>query len=72
MKFNHPFINAKFLERPNRFITIIDINGIQHKSHLADPGRLKELLLPGADLLVRKSSDKKRKTKYSTVMVNHQ
>jgi len=72
MKFNHPFINAKFLERPNRFITIIDINGIQHKSHLADPGRLKELLLPGADLLVRKSNDKKRKTKYSTVMVNHQ
>ena len=72
MKFKDQFINAKFLERPNRFITIIDINGEQHRSHLADPGRLKELLFPGADLLVRKvENNPTRKTKFSTVMVNH-
>ena len=72
MKIKDPLIQAKFIERPNRFITIIEINGIQHRSHLADPGRLKELLIPGSDLMVRKAPiDSGRKTKYSTVMVKH-
>lgn len=72
MKFKFSLIKAKFIERPNRFITIIEINGLQHKSHLADPGRLKELLIPGVDLLVRKfKKSKNRKTKFSTIMVNH-
>ena len=72
MKFKFSLIKAKFIERPNRFITIIEINGFQHKSHLADPGRLKELLIPGVDLLVRKiEKSKNRKTKFSTIMVNH-
>ena len=72
MKIKGPLIPAKFVERPNRFITIIDINGIKYRSHLADPGRLKELLNPGANLLVRPvSENSKRKTRYTTVMVNH-
>ncbi|GIT40370.1 MAG: hypothetical protein Ct9H300mP9_2200 [Candidatus Neomarinimicrobiota bacterium] len=51
---------------------VFEINGVQHQSHLADPGRLKELLTPGADLMVRKAPiDSERKTKYSTVMVKH-
>ena len=41
MKIKGPLIPAKFVERPNRFITIIDINGDQYRSHLPDPGRLK-------------------------------
>ena len=73
MKIEGPLIPAKFIERPNRFITMIEINGDIHKSHLPDPGRLKELLLPGADLLVRPAPKRsERKTKYSTVMVNHE
>lgn len=72
MKIEGPLLDATFVERPNRFITLIEIGGKIHPSHLPDPGRLKELLIPGAKLLVRpapKNSD--RKTKYSTVMVNH-
>ena len=70
MKFKEPLIKAKFISRPNRFITIIDINGEKHRSHLADPGRLKELLFPGVELLVREIKNiKKRKTKFSTIMV---
>ena len=70
MKIEGPLLQATFINRPNRFITTIKINGEKYHSHLADPGRLKELLTPGAELLVRpapKNSD--RKTKYSTVMV---
>ncbi len=60
------------MERPNRFITMIEINGEIHRSHLPDPGRLKELLLPNANLLVRAAPENsERKTKFSTVMVNH-
>ena len=70
MKFKEPLTKAKFVSRPNRFITIIDINGEKHRSHLADPGRLKELLFPGVELLVREIKNiKKRKTKFSTIMV---
>ena len=55
MTIKGPLIHAKFIELNNRFITIIEIDGIQYRSHLPDPGRLKELLIPGADLMVRKA-----------------
>ena len=70
MKFKEQLIKAKFVSRPNRFIIVIEVNGEQHRSHLADPGRLKELLFPGVELLVIKIKNiQKRKTKYSTIMV---
>ena len=71
MKIEGPLINAVFIERPNRFITIIEINGDKHKSHLPDPGRLKELLIPGVSLLVRPApNNKERSTAFTTIMVN--
>lgn len=71
MKIKGPLINAVFIERPNRFITIIEIGGEKHKSHLPDPGRLKELLIPGASLMVRPAPEnKERSTAFTTIMVN--
>ena len=68
-----PLIPAVFIERPNRFITIVEINGELYRSHLPDPGRLKELLIPNAKLMVRPAPDgSDRKTSYSTVMVEHE
>jgi len=67
-----PLIPGVFIERPNRFITKILVNGKIVKSHLPDPGRLKELLFEGAKVLLRPApKNSERKTKYSTVMVNH-
>ena len=72
MKIEGPLLNATFVERPNRFITLVKINGKIYRSHLPDPGRLIELLFPGANLLVRPApKGSERKTKFSTVMVNH-
>ena len=67
-----PLIPAVFIDRPNRFITLIRVNEEIHSSHLPDPGRLKELLIPGVELLVRPESSPKRKTSFTTVMVRNE
>ena len=73
MKLKDSLISAKFVSRPNRFITIVSIAGQEHESHLPDPGRLKELLIVGCKLWVRYIKDiSNRKTKYTTVFVEHE
>ena len=72
MKIEGPLLWGKFVERPNRFITLVELDGKIIPSHLPDPGRLKELLVPGADLLLRMAPQgSERKTEYSTIMVCH-
>jgi sugar fermentation stimulation protein A len=46
---------AGFLERPNRFLVHCRLGGSGEvvRAHLVDPGRLKELLLPGCRIWVR-------------------
>jgi sugar fermentation stimulation protein A len=54
---NHRFfkdlIAGKFVDRPNRFTVTFGRDGKLEKAHLRDPWRLKELLTPDADLLLR-------------------
>ena len=70
MEIDGPLIPAVFIQRPNRFITVVEISGKQYRSHLPDPGRLTELLIPGVSLLVCPAINRaKRKTAYTTVMV---
>jgi sugar fermentation stimulation protein A len=63
-------IKGTFQERPNRFTVIFEHKRCEEKAHLRDPGRLRELLLPGADLLLRPAQNNvKRKTKYDVIAV---
>lgn len=63
-------IQVKFVERPNRFTVKFHYHNKEHLGHLKDPGRLKELLIPGIDLLVKKvPHNPNRKTKYDVVAV---
>jgi len=72
MKIEGPLLRGRFRSRPNRFLTLVDLSGKTVESHLPDPGRLKELLLPGTEVLLRPVlGNTKRKTAYSTVMVRH-
>ena len=62
------FIFAKFLSRINRFVGEIFIDGRKELVHIADPGRLGELAIPGNDVVVMKVPQKpSRKLSYELI-----
>lgn len=60
---------AVFIERPNRFIANVCINGNEEKVHVKNTGRCRELLLKGCRVFLEESKNNARKTKYSLVAV---
>jgi sugar fermentation stimulation protein A len=62
-------LEAIFLQRPNRFLAHIEIDGYDgyHEAHVHDPGRLKEILIPGNKVLVRKAKNTSRKTSWDLI-----
>nr|WP_175476024.1 DNA/RNA nuclease SfsA [Evansella caseinilytica] len=73
--FSTNLLAAIFVDRPNRFIVrcqLSDAPGELVEAHLADPGRLRELLLPGKKMYLQQSDNPNRKTKYSAVMVERE
>lgn len=59
-----------FFKRPNRFIAQVIINGKEETVHVKNTGRCKELLLPGAKVILEDcSNNPNRKTKYSLIAV---
>lgn len=68
MKYNQ-IKQGIFVERPNRFIAHILIDGILEVCHVKNTGRCKELLPKGARVWVEESANSNRKTKYDLVLV---
>ena len=62
-------VEGKFVDRPNRFIAHVEINGQMETVHVKNTGRCKELLLPGVKVVLEKASNPNRKTKYDLVAV---
>jgi sugar fermentation stimulation protein A len=60
---------AKFINRPNRFIANIEIEGKTELCHVKNTGRCKELLIPGAAVFVEECACSTRKTKYDLISV---
>jgi len=60
---------AKFINRPNRFIANIEIDGEIEVCHVKNTGRCKELLIPNATVFVQEFDSSKRKTKYDLISV---
>ena len=61
-----------FVDRPNRFIAHVGVNGAVETVHVKNTGRCKELLLPGTAVRLEVSDNPKRKTKYDLVAVHKQ
>lgn len=62
-------IHGKFDSRPNRFIAKVWIDDKLETVHVKNTGRCKELLLPGADVVLEISDNPDRKTKYDLIAV---
>jgi len=65
-------VDGIFLDRPNRFIAHVNVNGVVETVHVKNTGRCRELLLPGAAVRLEVSDNPKRKTKYDLVAVHKQ
>jgi len=69
MKYIYPIQQATYLDRPNRFIGTVEIEGRNESVHIKNTGRCKELFIPGATVYLEYSESPSRKTKYDLIAV---
>ena len=62
-------VTGTFRSRPNRFIALVDIDGVEQVCHVKNTGRCRELLLPGSKVILAQASNPARKTKYDLIAV---
>jgi sugar fermentation stimulation protein A len=62
------FIEGEFIERPNRFLSLVRLGDREEYAHLPNPGRIRELLLPGVTVILKKEYNPNRKTRYTLIM----
>ena len=60
---------GEFIDRPNRFIAHVTVDGHDETVHVKNTGRCKELLIPGCTVYLTASDNPSRKTKYDLVAV---
>jgi len=71
MKLGGRVVDGIFLERPNRYLARVEVDGQEIKAHVPDPGRLPGLMIPGRRVRLTFNPGPKRKTDYSLVLVRH-
>lgn len=69
MKLPHPLIPAAVQRRLNRFTVEVAIDGGLALAHLANSGRVRELLAPGTPALLAPRAGVQRKTRYDLALV---
>lgn len=68
MKYDN-VVQGIFLDRPNRFVANVDIDGKILPCHVKNTGRCRELLKPGVPVYLQESSNPARKTRYDLICV---
>ena len=68
MRYDH-VVPAVFLSRPNRFIARVELDGKTETVHVKNTGRCRELLLPGARVILSRAENPARKTRFDLVAV---
>ncbi len=66
-----PLTGARFVHRYNRFLLQVRLEDTRETVdvHMADPGRLKELLIPERRVWLRPAANPQRKTQWTAVLV---
>lgn len=67
MKIDKKVISAEFIHRPNRFKAYVGIDGEVKMVHVPNTGRCKEILIPGATVILREENNPMRKTPYDLI-----
>lgn len=66
-------VSAKFISRPNRFIARVNIGGTEETVHVKNTGRCRELLVPGAEVILedweQAFREGRRSTRYDLIAV---
>jgi len=69
-------IRGKFIDRPNRFIAHVEIEGITETVHVKNTGRCRELLIPGCTVILEdfrgRPEFSNRKTMFDLIAVYKQ
>lgn len=62
---------GNFIERPNRFVAVVEIDGKTEKAHVKNTGRCRELLIPGTTVYLEDFDGRMgtRKMRYSLIGV---
>jgi sugar fermentation stimulation protein A len=63
-------IKGIFIKRLNRFEALVKVGDGVELAHVANTGRMDEMLYEGVEVILIKSNNPKRKTKYSLMFVN--
>ncbi len=66
MKYNH-IIQGIFIKRMNRFVAHVWIDGIEEVVHVKNTGRCRELFIAGATVILERSQNPQRKTRFSVI-----
>lgn len=66
------FLEGIFLNRPNRFIAEVEVNGKVLICHVKNTGRMTEILIPGKKCYIMEAKNLKRKTKYDLISIEHE
>jgi sugar fermentation stimulation protein A len=64
-------LEAKFIERPNRFLARVELNGKLVDSFVPNPGRMHEFMILGKTVFLRDNPAPHRKTDYDMIGVLH-
>lgn len=66
-------VSGEFIDRPNRFIAHVKIDGKEETVHVKNTGRCKELLIPGCRVILEdfcnRAGFENRKTKFDLIAV---
>ena len=60
---------AVFLDRPNRFLARVELEGQMEEAHVKNTGRCRELLVPGVRVWLDEKEPGQRKTRFDLIAV---
>lgn len=71
LKIEGKIIKGFFKARLNRFSALVKLGGEEVRCFLPNPGRLKELLIPDAEVFLKEKKSRDRLTIYDLIAVKH-